>query len=73
MEIKLHNTTKMVSLNGVPARVWEGHTARGIAIHCFITRIAVEDSQDLSEFQEELSTASEPSPEIATIPLRLLI
>lgn len=30
MEIQLHNTTKIVTVNGVPARVWEGVTASGI-------------------------------------------
>lgn len=73
MEIQLHNTTKIVFLNGVPARIWEGQTANGIKIHVYITRIGVEDSQDLQEFESELDGATEPTAEIKAIPLRLLI
>lgn len=73
MEIQLHNTTKVVFLNGVPARLWEGYTASGVKVHAFITRIAVKDSDDLSEFEAELDAVAPPSPEMDGIPLRLLI
>lgn len=73
MEIQLHNTEKVVFLNGVPARIWEGQTASGVRIHAYITRIGVEDSQDLAEFEGELATASAPSREMEAIPLRMLI
>lgn len=33
MEIQLRNTSKIVHLNGVPARVWEGHPASGTAVN----------------------------------------
>ena len=35
--VTLTNTSKIVTLNGVPARVWEGKTAKGIPCHAFIT------------------------------------
>lgn len=73
MEILLHNITKIVWLNGVPARIWEGQTASGIPIHAFITRIGVEKDADHSEFLEALDTATAPSPDIESIPFRLLI
>jgi len=73
MEIKLHNTTKIVQLNGVPARIWEGCTSSGITVHAFITRIAADNSQNLAEFDAELSETSAPSADVAGIPLRLLI
>jgi len=73
MEIHLHSTSKIVSLNGVPARIWEGYTQGGIAIHAFITRIGVDNSLNLAEFDRDLDTASEPSPEMQAISLRLLI
>lgn len=40
MTITIKSTTKMVELNGVPARIWEGETESGIPVHCYITRIA---------------------------------
>jgi len=73
MEIQLRNTTKIVWLNGVPARIWEGQTASGIPIHCYITRIGVEKNEDMSEFEEELDSVSAPSVEMDVIPLRMLI
>lgn len=73
MEILLHQTTKIVELNGVPARIWEGHTAGGIAVHAYITRIAVANTDDQREFEAELETTAPPSVDVAAIPLRLLI
>lgn len=73
MEIKLRNTTKIVFLNGVPARVWEGITASGIPVFAFITRIGVDKKEDLSEFESELSEESPPSAELQAFPLRMLI
>lgn len=73
MEIQLHNTTKIVFLNGIPARVWKGVTASGIPVFAFITRIGVDKNKDLSEFDAELSEESPPSAELQVFPLRLLI
>jgi hypothetical protein len=73
MKVTLQNTSKIVQLNGVPARVWEGQTESGIKVHAFITRIAVEKSQDTSEFEKELQEQSAPSAEVEAIPLRMII
>jgi len=72
MEVQLTSTTKIVEVNGVPARVWEGMSASGIKCHAYITRIAVEDSQDTSEFETELQEHVPPSAEVAAIPLSLV-
>jgi len=48
MEIQLHNTTKIVTINGVPGQLWEGFTSSGIRIFAFIVRIGVEEGADLS-------------------------
>ena len=40
MKVTLESTTKIVELNGVQARIWEGTTEGGIRVHAFITRIA---------------------------------
>jgi hypothetical protein len=73
MQIQVESTTKIVDLNGVPARVWEGHTSSGIPIHCFITRIAVEHVQDSSQFDEELQSCRPPSFAVEAIPLRMIL
>jgi len=73
MKITLENTTKIVELNGIPARLWEGKTETGIEVHAFITRIAVKKDADCSQFEKELKEQKVPSPDVAAIPLRLII
>jgi hypothetical protein len=73
MTITISSTTKVVSLNGVDARVWEGETERGVPIHCFVTRIGVARDQDASQFEQELTEMRSPSPEVEAIPLRMIL
>ena len=73
MKVTLESTTKIVHLNGVPARVWEGHTESGIPCHAYLTRIAVAKDQDASQFERELLEQRAPSPEIQAIPARMVI
>lgn len=74
MKITIENTTKIVELNGVPARIWEGTTESGIKIHCYITRIAVDkDETRIEEFEKELQETRTPSTEIQAIPVRLIL
>ena len=72
MLVHLESTTKIVEVNGVPARLWEGHTANGIAVHALITRIAVNKENDTAEFERDLQQCKAPSPEFS-IPLRLIL
>ncbi|MCU6767357.1 hypothetical protein OCV73_00070 [Barnesiella propionica] len=65
MKIIIENTNKIVELNGVPARIWEGLTDSGIKVHCFITRIAVDKNElRISEFEKELQETRNLSPEL---------
>lgn len=73
MTVTLHNTSKIVELNGVPARIWEGETSTGIPVHAFITRIAVAKDKPCEEFEKELSETSPPSAEVKVYPLRLVL
>lgn len=74
MKITINNTTKIVEINGVSARVWEGHTESGIPVHCFITRIAVHKDEDVSQFEKELTERVPPiNPDIESYPSRLII
>jgi hypothetical protein len=85
MKITIESTTKVVVVDNVTCRVWEGETERGVKIHCFIPRfvlrcsimaaerIFAKDDQDLSQFEAELQEQRPPSPEIAAIPLRLIL
>jgi hypothetical protein len=73
MNVQLHSTEKIVHINGLPARVWEGVTESGVPCHAFITRIAVARDQDATEFEKELQEHQPPSAEIQSIPLRMII
>lgn len=61
MQIQLESTDKIVEVNGVPARVWEGHTDTGIPVHALITRIGVDKDADLTQFEAELQECRAPS------------
>ena len=73
MKVQLESTDKIVTLNGVPARIWEGHTSGGIACHAYVTRIAVADSLDCSEFERDLEQHRPPTVEGRAIPLRMIL
>lgn len=73
MKIQMHSTEKIVELNGVPARVWEGVTESGITVHCFVTRVAVGKDEDTSQFEKELEQHSPPSADVMAYPLRLIL
>lgn len=73
MKIELESTTKIVHLNGVPARVWEGKTAAGVPMHAFIVRVGVHQDADASEFERDLKEHAAPSPDVAAIPLRMVL
>ena len=73
MKITIEPTTKIVHLNGLPARVWEGVTDKGVPMHCFITRVAVKNGLDASEFERDLEEQRQPSVDVAAIPLRMVL
>ena len=77
MKVQLESTTKLVELdtgNGrVPARIWEGRTASGIPVHAYVTRIAVHESEDASQFEAELKEQRKPSAAVEAIPMRLIL
>ncbi len=73
MEITLRPTTKIVTVNGVEARIWEGWTSTGIRLDAYITRVRVSLLLDQAEFEKELLSASAPSPDVRDIPPTLLI
>ena len=73
MKIEIESTTKIVHLNGVPARIWEGKTESGIPVHCYVTRISIQKDSDATQFEQELQEHRIPSLEIEAIPLRMIL
>lgn len=76
MKIQIESTTKMVQLNGVPARIWEGATESGISVHVFVTRIApaigIDDPRQ-DKFAAALQETRAPSVEVASYPMRMIL
>lgn len=73
MEITLRPTTKIVTVNGVETRIWEGQTDKGVRLDAYIVRVRVSLLLDQSEFEASLQNAIPPSEDVSAIPLRLLI
>ena len=78
MTLTLESTERLVEIRlpsgaVVPARIWQGQTASGIPVHCYITRVAVATGQPTAEFERELAEHAPMRPDVAGIPLRLVL
>jgi len=80
MKATLESTDKLVTIQiggtDVPARIWQGVTEAGVEFHIYVTRVAVQDGLDstkYAQFEMELKETSNMRPEIAAIPLRLIL
>ncbi len=73
MKITIESTTKIVEIDGVPARVWEGQTESGIPVYCLVARISVHGDQDCAQFEKELEEKRAPSAVVQAIPLRMIL
>jgi hypothetical protein len=71
MKMQIESTTKIVTFNGLPARVWEGKTAKGVPVIVFVTRVAVDKAHDASELDAELEEHAPPSAELQSWPSRM--
>ena len=72
MKLTIENTSGVIEINGIPARVWEGQTENGVPVTCFITRIAVALGEDQEQFLKELQ-ATPPMRPAEAWDLRMLI
>jgi hypothetical protein len=75
IKLSLEPTDRIVEVNGIPCRIWQGTTDAGVPVHCYITRIAVPTNKpdECERFAAELKESAAPRPEVQAIPLRLLL
>ena len=73
MKITIECTDKVLELNGVQVRIWEGETASGIRVHCFVAIVAVHKDEDQTEFLRELEEKRAPSRTIDVYPARMVL
>jgi len=60
MKIEIESTDKIVDIDGVPVRLWEGYTEHGIKCKAFIHRLAVHNDDDAGQFDRELKEQMQP-------------
>lgn len=75
MKATLESTDRVIEVNGVPARVWQGVTAAGVPFVALITRVAVHRDADHGEFAAELQEEHAPPEEAAirAFPARMVL
>lgn len=73
MKVTLESTTKIVELNGIRARVWEGTTETGVPVQAYISRISCDVEADRSQFEAELAEQRVPSAAVLAIPARMVL
>jgi|SRR5262245_161137 len=60
MRIEMEATERLMELEGVPVRLWEGRTDRGVRCLVFVHRLAVPPGEDSTEFDRELCAQLPP-------------
>jgi hypothetical protein len=65
MRITIDATEYITDIDGVPVRVWEGVTERGIPCKVMVHRVAVRDDQDCTQFDRELKETLPPGRRVA--------
>ncbi len=73
MKATLEPTSLIVRLNGVPCRVWQGHTEKGIPISAHIALVSVDRDADASELDAALREVAAPRPELLVLPGRMVL
>lgn len=73
MKVQLESTTRIIDVNGVPCRVWQGKTDGGVPMHAYIALVGVDRDVDSAEFERDLKEHAPPRIEFGAIPLRFIL
>ena len=73
MKIILEPTDRIVTVNGIPMRLWRGVTGKGIKVEAIIPRIAASAHDDVSELSAELKETLAPVTDHSAFPLRMIL
>ena len=65
MKMQVESTHKIVNVDGVPMRLWEGTTEEGIVICALIAQVVV-DPSDITDLDREYQNHKTPDTEIAS-------
>lgn len=61
MKLTIESTDRLTTIDGVPVRVWNATTPKGIPVRVFVHRIAVHGDRDATELEAELVEQLPPS------------
>jgi hypothetical protein len=62
MKVTMESTNKIVQINGVNSRIYEGVTESGIHFTAFMTYLKPDDERRSADLGIELGKSREPSP-----------
>jgi hypothetical protein len=71
----IESTSKIVEMNGIECRLWEGVSEAGVPVHVFIPRVTPQTLEPaaLAQFDTELREQKPPSPGAQWYPLRMIL
>lgn len=73
MNVTLESTTKIITVGGLSARVWEGKSDSGIEVTALIFRLAINNESDSSAFDRELEQCRAPKPDTYLWPDKIIL
>lgn len=73
MKLILEPTSKIIEIDGVPCRVWQGHSESGVPCHAHIALIAVNRDADAEDFNRELREVAAPRADVGDLPARMTL
>lgn len=72
MRMTVDSTSKMITVNGIPARIWEGTTEKGSRVVAFVMRVTAMGEDD-GEFVRDLLEVVAESPDVGVFPDRVTL
>lgn len=64
MKATIFSTDQITTVDGVPCRIWNGLTEKGVHFFAFIHRVAAPVGNGMeAEFEREFRDAGQPEPE----------
>jgi len=74
MKLTIANTDRIVRIDGIRCRIWEGTSEGGIPVIAFVATVAVHQSHDRMAFERELLECPplRASAEAESFPLRMV-
>lgn len=67
MRVTLTSTSAIIELNGLPCRIWEGFTAKGVPCFAYVALVGHPADADAAEFEADLQEVAPPRAAVLAI------